>query len=248
MNQLAANLRKLHLDQAMTQEQIAEKLGVSAQSVSRWENAATLPDVMLLPDIAKLYGVLVDDLDVREYPLEELRSRIGMVLQNNVLFTGTIRENLLWGREDATEEEIISAAKLANADSFIRRLPDGYDTMLTGDGANLSQGQRQLLAIARAAIADPPALILDEATSALDNVTERLVQDALNHAMKDRTVFVIAHRLSTVRNADLILVVKNGRIVEQGTHPELLTQKGYYHELYTRQYEDEQTSSLFANV
>ena len=156
-----------------------------------------------------------------------------MVLQDTWLRSGTIRDNIRTGRPDATDEEIIQAAKESHAHSFIRRLPDGYDTMLTGDGANLSQGQRQLLAIARAAIADPPVLILDEATSSIDTRTERIVQDGMDKLMHGRTTFVIAHRLSTVRNSDCIMVLEQGRIIERGTHDELIEEKGRYYQLYT---------------
>ena len=148
-----------------------------------------------------------------------------------------MRDNIRFGKLDATDEEIVAAAKLANADSFIRRLPKGYDTMLTGDGANLSQGQRQLLAIARAAIADPPVLILDEATSSIDTRTERIVQDGMDKLMRGRTTFVIAHRLSTIRDADLILVMKDGDIIEQGNHEELLARGGFYADMYNSQFE-----------
>ena len=156
-----------------------------------------------------------------------------MVLQDTHLFTGTVMENIRYGKLDATDEDCIKAAKLANADGFIRRLPDGYDTMLTGDGSNLSQGQRQLLAIARAAVADPPALILDEATSSIDTRTEKLVQAGMDALMKGRTTFVIAHRLSTVKNSDCIMVMEQGRIIERGTHDELIAEKGRYYQLYT---------------
>ena len=174
-----------------------------------------------------------DNINVNKIRKGDLRRSLGIVLQDTHLFTGTVRDNIRYGKLDATEEEIISAAKLANADSFIRRLPDGYDTMLTGDGANLSQGQRQLLAIARAAIADPPALILDEATSSIDTRTEKIVQAGMDQLMKGRTAFGIAHRLSTIRNSDLIIVLEQGRIIEQGTHDELIALRKRYYHLYT---------------
>ena len=174
-----------------------------------------------------------DGININKIKKADLRRSLGIVLQDTHLFTGTVRDNIRFGKLDATDEEIVAAAKLANADSFIRRLPDGYDTMLTGDGANLSQGQRQLLAIARAAIADPPVLILDEATSSIDTRTERIVQDGMDKLMQGRTTFVIAHRLSTVRNSDCIMVLEQGRIIERGTHDELIEEKGRYYQLYT---------------
>ncbi len=174
-----------------------------------------------------------DGININKIKKPDLRRSLGMVLQDTHLFTGTVMENIRYGKLDATDEECVSAAKLANADGFIRRLPDGYDTMLTGDGENLSQGQRQLLAIARAAVADPPALILDEATSSIDTRTEKLVQAGMDALMRGRTTFVIAHRLSTVKNSDCIMVMEQGRIIERGTHDELIQEKGKYYQLYT---------------
>ena len=174
-----------------------------------------------------------DGININKIKKADLRRSLGMVLQDTHLFTGTVMDNIRYGRLDATDEECIAAAKLANADGFIRRLPDGYDTMLTGDGANLSQGQRQLLSIARAAVADPPVLILDEATSSIDTHTEKLVQEGMDRLMQGRTTFVIAHRLSTVKNSDCIMVLEHGRIIERGTHDQLLAEKGRYYQLYT---------------
>jgi ATP-binding cassette subfamily B protein len=174
-----------------------------------------------------------DGININKIKKDDLRRSLGIVLQDTHLFTGTVRDNIRFGKLDATEEEIIAAAKLANAHGFIKRLPQGYDTMLTGDGANLSQGQRQLLAIARAAVADPPVLILDEATSSIDTRTERIVQEGMDRLMNGRTTFVIAHRLSTIRNADCIMVLEQGRIIERGTHDQLIEEKGRYYQLYT---------------
>ena len=174
-----------------------------------------------------------DDININKIKKAALRRSLGLVLQDTHLFTGTVMDNIRYGRLDATDEECIAAAKLANAHSFVKRLPDGYNTMLTGDGANLSQGQRQLLAIARAAVADPPVLILDEATSSIDTRTERLVQDGMDKLMSGRTTFVIAHRLSTVRNSDCIMVLEQGRIIERGNHDKLIEEQGRYYQLYT---------------
>ncbi|MCC2259041.1 ABC transporter ATP-binding protein [Intestinimonas aquisgranensis] len=180
-----------------------------------------------------------DGININKIKKPDLRRSLGIVLQDTHLFTGTVMENIRYGRLDASDEECMAAATLANADGFIRRLPDGYNTMLTGDGANLSQGQRQLLAIARAAVADPPVLILDEATSSIDTRTEKLVQDGMDALMTGRTTFVIAHRLSTVRNADCIMVMDQGRIIERGTHDELIEKKGKYYQLYTGNFAEE---------
>ena len=181
--------------------------------------------------------ITYDGINVRDIAKESLRRSLGMVLQDTHLFTGTVADNIRYGRPDATDEEVRAAARLANADTFIRHLPRGYDTMLTGDGGSLSQGERQLLAIARAAVADPPVLILDEATSSIDTRTETLIEQGMDSLMEGRTVFVIAHRLSTVRNAKAILVLEQGEIIERGDHEQLLAEKGRYYQLYTGQAE-----------
>ena len=178
-----------------------------------------------------------DGINIQKIKKADLRRSLAMVLQDTHLFTGTVEDNIRYGNLDATHEQIVEAAKLANADDFITRLPQGYDTVITGDGANLSQGQRQLLAIARAAVADPPVLVLDEATSSIDTRTEHLIEQGMDKLMQGRTVFVIAHRLSTVRNADAIMVLEHGEIIERGDHDDLLRQKGKYYQLYTGQFE-----------
>jgi len=181
--------------------------------------------------------ILYDGINIKNIKKADLRRSLSMVLQDTHLFSGTVMENIRYGRLDATDEEVIEAARFANADSFIRHLPDGYNTMITADGMNLSQGQRQLLAIARAAVADPPVLILDEATSSIDTRTEALIEKGMDRLMEGRTVFVIAHRLSTVRNANAIMVIENGEIIERGSHEELIEQHGRYYQLYTGMFE-----------
>jgi len=181
--------------------------------------------------------ITYDGIDVKLIKKEHLRKSLGMVLQDTHLFTGTVMDNIRYGRLDATDEECMRAAEQANAHSFIKRLPQGYDTLITADGANLSQGQRQLLAIARAAVADPPVMILDEATSSIDTRTERLIEKGMDALMKGRTVFVIAHRLSTVRNANAIIVLEDGKIIERGDHEDLLEHQRRYYQLYTGQYQ-----------
>jgi ATP-binding cassette subfamily B protein len=191
-------------------------------------------------------AVRIDGLDVRDVTMNSLRSQIGIVLQDSFLFSTTVMENVRFGRPGATDEEVMAAIKLANADSFIERLPDKYQTVLGERGSGLSQGQRQLLSIARAALADPRILILDEATSSVDTRTERLIQKAFDQLLKGRTSFVIAHRLSTIRNADMILVLKDGQIIERGVHDELLSKRGFYYDLYMSQFkkQEEQVVSV----
>ena len=178
-------------------------------------------------------SIKIDGVDIRDFNKESLRENIAMVLQDTHLFTGTVMENIRYGRPDATDEEVMEAAKTASAHLFIMRLPDGYNTMLTGDGANLSQGQRQLLNIARAAVSKAPILVLDEATSSVDTRTEKHIEHGLTRLMQNRTTFIIAHRLSTIRNADAIMVLEDGVIIERGNHDDLLEQQGRYYELYT---------------
>lgn len=181
--------------------------------------------------------ITYDGIDIKRIRKDDLRRSMSMVLQDTHLFTGTVRDNIRYGRLDASDEDIVAAAKLANADFFISHLPRGYDTVLTGDGSNLSQGQRQLIAIARAAVADPPVLILDEATSSIDTRTEKLIERGMDTLMENRTVFVIAHRLSTVRNSSAIMVLEHGEIIERGDHDDLLAQHGRYYALYTGMFE-----------
>ncbi|MEE1357781.1 MAG: ATP-binding cassette domain-containing protein, partial [Clostridia bacterium] len=181
--------------------------------------------------------ITIDGINIMDMKRDVLRKNIAMVLQDTHLFTGTVMENIRYGRLDATDEECIEAAKLAGADDFITRLPNGYETELSGNGANLSQGQRQLIAIARAAVADPPVMILDEATSSIDTRTEAIVQRGMDKLMEGRTVFVIAHRLSTVKNSDVIIVLDHGRIIERGNHEKLIEEKGTYYQLYTGAFE-----------
>ena len=182
-------------------------------------------------------SITYDGIDIKLIKKDDLRRSLGIVLQDTHLFTGSIKDNIRYGKLDATDEEVYAAAKLANADAFIRHLPQGYDTIITGDGASLSQGQRQLLSIARAAVANPPVLILDEATSSIDTRTEAIIQTAMDQLMHGRTVFVIAHRLSTVQNSDAIMVLDHGRIIERGNHDQLIEQRGQYYQLYTGAFE-----------
>ena len=187
------------------------------------------------------HGVIrIDGIDTRKMSREDLRTTFGMVLQDTWLFNGTIRDNLAYGKTGATEEEIVDAAKTAHADHFIRTLPDGYDTVLNEEASNISQGQKQLLTIARAVLADPPIMILDEATSSVDTRTEIFIQKAMKRLMEGRTSFVIAHRLSTIKDADLILVMDQGRVIEQGTHEELLAANGFYADLYNSQFSEKE--------
>jgi ATP-binding cassette subfamily B protein len=185
-------------------------------------------------------AVRIDGIDVRDVSMKSLREQIGIVLQDTFLFSASVMENVRFGRPDANDDDVMAAIRLANADSFIERLPDKYQTVLGERGSGLSQGQRQLLSIARAALADPRILILDEATSSVDTRTERLIQRAFDELLKGRTAFVIAHRLSTIRNADLILVLKDGQIIERGRHDELLAKQGFYYDLYMSQFKKQE--------
>jgi ATP-binding cassette, subfamily B, multidrug efflux pump len=206
--------------------------------------------INLIPRFYDVTGgsVAIDGADVRDVTAESLRRQIGIVLQDTFMFSTSVLENIRFGKPDATDEEVVAAAQLAHADTFIERLPEKYQTVLGERGSGLSQGQRQLLSIARAALADPRILILDEATSSVDTRTERLIQKALEKLLKGRTSFVIAHRLSTIRNADVILVLKDGEIIERGKHDELLAQKGFYFELYMSQFKkQEEIEALIAN-
>lgn len=198
--------------------------------------------------IQKIGKIRYDGININKIKKDDLRHSLGIVLQDTNLFTGTIKENIKYGNFDATYEEVINAAKLANAHDFIMRLPNGYDTLISGDGASLSQGQRQLLSIARAAVSDPPVMILDEATSSIDTRTEKIVQDGMDKLMEGRTVFVIAHRLSTVRNSKAIMVLDHGKIIERGEHKELIEQKGTYYKLYTGAFELEQFVKSYLQI
>ena len=207
-----------------------EVMGVVGESGS---GKSTLAKLLIHYYDPQQGSISIGGQKITEMSLEALNSQISYVAQDQYLFNTSLLENIRMGRPDATDEEVVAAGKLANAHEFIERLPQGYDTLLTGDGANLSQGQRQLLAIARAAIADPPALILDEATSSIDTRTEKIVQDGMDKLMHGRTTFVIAHRLSTVKNSDCIMVLEQGRIIERGTHDQLIEKQGRYYQLYT---------------
>jgi ATP-binding cassette subfamily B protein len=204
--------------------------------------------INLIPRFYDVTGgaVLIDGIDVREVTAESLRQQMGLVLQDTFLFSDTVMENIRFGRPSASDEEVMAAAQLARADQFIERLPEGYQTVLGERGSGLSQGQRQLLAIARTALANPRILILDEATSSVDTRTERLIQTALNDLLHGRTSFVIAHRLSTIRNADQVLVLSGGEIIERGTHTELLAQQGFYYDLYMSQFRHQEENAALA--
>jgi ATP-binding cassette subfamily B protein len=206
--------------------------------------------INLIPRFYDVTGgtVRIDGIDVRDVNMKSLREQIGIVLQDTFLFSTTVMENVRFGRPDATDEEVMAAIRLANADSFIERLPEKYQTVLGERGSGLSQGQRQLLSIARAALADPRVLILDEATSSVDTRTERLIQKAFDELLKGRTAFVIAHRLSTIRNADMILVLKDGQIIERGKHDELLAGQGFYYELYMSQFKKQEDTQAAAEA